>query len=109
VPEPGRADKSVVTSGKDLWELVVAYAKQETVDPLRNLGRWLGLGAAGSLLIGLGAVLLLLAVLRVLQTETGTTFTGSWSWAPYLITLVGAVSVILVSVLAINRSKEKSR
>ena len=30
-------------------------------------------------------VLLLLSLLRALQTETGTTFTGSLSWIPYLI------------------------
>jgi hypothetical protein len=44
--------------------------------------------------------MLLLAGLRVLQTETSTTFTGSWSWAPYLIVLAAGV---LLSALALWR------
>ena len=60
-----------------MWELTVAYAKQETVDPLKGLGRFLGYGVSGSLVFGFGALLLLLSLLRALQTETGTTFTGN--------------------------------
>ena len=41
---------------------------------------------------GLGVVLLLLALLRLLQTETGTTFAGNLSWIPYLIVTVVAVA-----------------
>ena len=73
----------------DLVELLKAYAKQETVGPLQRLGRYLGFGLGGSVVIATGCILLLLGLLRVLQTETGSTFTGSWSWAPYAITLVG--------------------
>ncbi|HEX7521142.1 MAG TPA: hypothetical protein VF441_03685, partial [Acidimicrobiia bacterium] len=62
----------------ELWELVVAYFKQETVVPLQKLGRYLGLGVAGSLLLGLGVVFLGMSGLRALQTETGDTFTGDW-------------------------------
>ena len=36
----------------------------------------------------------LLGGLRALQTETGTTFDGNWSWAPYLIALAGAGVVL---------------
>jgi Putative Actinobacterial Holin-X, holin superfamily III len=73
----------------ELWELVVAYFKQETVVPLQKLGRYLGLGVAGSVLLGLGVVFLGMSGLRALQTETGDTFTGDWSWVPYLIVFVG--------------------
>ena len=41
----------------------------------------------GSLALTVGAVLLLLAGLRALQTETGTSFTGNLSWLPYLFTV----------------------
>ncbi len=75
----------------ELWELVVAYFKQETVVPLQKLGRYLGLGVAGSLLLGLGVVFLGMSGLRALQTETGDTFTGDWSWVPYLIVFVGLI------------------
>jgi hypothetical protein len=69
----------------DLRDLVVAYVKQETVAPLKSLGRWIGFGIGGSLLMGFGVVFLAMAGLRALQTETGETFTGNWSWVPYLI------------------------
>lgn len=104
---PDSDERSVVGRGQDVWELLVAYAKQETVEPLRGLQRWVAAGAGGSLLIATGVSLLLLACLRALQTETGTTFTGNWSWAPYLITLVGAALVIGVSYWAVMYKKGK--
>ena len=102
---PESEDRNVVGRGQDVWELVVAYAKQETVARLTGLGRWVGAGAGGSLLIPTGISLLLLAGLRALQTETGTTFTGNWSWAPYLITLAGAVLVLGVSFWAVKHKR----
>ncbi|HEY8215752.1 MAG TPA: hypothetical protein VIH82_01370 [Acidimicrobiia bacterium] len=69
----------------ELRDLVVTYIKQETVVPLRQLGRYAGFGIGGALLLGLGVVLLGVGGLRALQTETGDTFAGDWSWAPYLI------------------------
>lgn len=81
---------------RELKDLVVAYARQETVDPLKTLGRHLGFGIGGALLIGLGWVFALLALLRGLQQidffNDGTPGGGTWGWLPYLIVaLVGAV------------------
>src|SRR3546814_16277709 len=45
-------------------------------------------------LIGVGSILLAIGALRALQTETGSTFTGSLSWAPYGIVLAGALVVL---------------
>ena len=49
---------------------------------------------AGSVLLMLASISLTLAMLRVLQEETGSTFTGNLSWFPYLATRVAAVVVI---------------
>lgn len=84
------SDKGVFGEFNEVKSLVVAYAKQETIEPIKGLGRFLAFGMAGSFLLSVGLVLLLLAGLRALQTETGSTFQGNWSWAPYLIVLVGA-------------------
>jgi Putative Actinobacterial Holin-X, holin superfamily III len=81
----------------ELWELVVAYFKQETVVPLKQLGRYIALGIAGSLLLGLGVLFLALAGLRALQTETGDAFDGNWSWAPYAIVLGGLLIAALIT------------
>ncbi|MGZ4690678.1 MAG: phage holin family protein [Acidimicrobiia bacterium] len=69
----------------ELWELVVAYFKQETLAPLQQLVKVVAFGLAGALLIGFGVVCLTVGGLRLLQEETGSTFTGDWSWAPYAI------------------------
>ncbi len=87
----------------ELVDLTKAYAKQETVDPLKGLGRYLAYGLAGSLLLGIGVILLVLAGLRALQTETGTTFTGNWSWAPYVIVLVVVLAVIGLALTRVTK------
>ncbi len=104
---PQTEERNVVGRGQDVWELLVAYAKQETVEPLRGLGRWIGFGAGGSVLIATGTSLVLLSALRALQTETGTTFTGNLSWLPYVITLLGALLVGGLSYWAVKSKKGK--
>ncbi len=84
--DDGRADdKGIAGDAQELWQLVVGYTKQETIDPVRNLGRFLGFGLAGGLLLSLGSVLLLLGGLRLLQTETGDAFDGRLTWVPYVV------------------------
>lgn len=89
------SDKSTGDHVRELKDLVVAYAKQETIDPLKTLGRYLGFGFAGSILIGGGVALLLLALLRGLQqidvfVDPAEFGMSRFSWAPYLITAVVA-------------------
>lgn len=88
------AAKSPPEVAKDLWALGVAYAKQETVEPLKGLGRFVSYGLGGAYAFAIGVALLLLAGLRALQTETGSTFTGNLTWVPYLI--VVAVGLVLM-------------
>jgi len=81
-------------AGGDFLHLVVDYVKQGTLGPLKSLGRFLLFGFVGSVAITLGTVLLLLALLRALQTETGSSFTGHLSWLPYLIVAAAAIGVM---------------
>ena len=92
--EKAKSDKSLPGEAQELFQLVVGYAKQETLDPVKSLGRFLGYGMGGALLSSLGAVLLLLGTLRLLQTETGDTFDGNWTFVPYVVVLVvsGAIA-----------------
>lgn len=89
----------------EVLDLVKAYAKQETIGPLRGLGRYLGFGMGGALLLFIGILLLGIGLLRLLQTETDTTFTGSLSWIPYLI--VAAVFTLLAVLFAWRITKHK--
>jgi hypothetical protein len=100
------SDKSLPALAAELWDLVRAYAKQETVEPMKGLGRYVAWGLAGSIVLAVGLVLLLLGGLRALQTETGTMFTGNWSWAPYLIALAG--TGIVLALVARGMAKRSS-
>jgi hypothetical protein len=101
-------DKSAPKVASELWTLTVDYAKQEIKDPVKGLGTYLLWGSVSMLLIGLGFVLLAIGGLRALQTETGSTFTGSLSWLPYLIVLVGATVVLaVVAWIVVQRKAEK--
>lgn len=75
----------------ELRELLVAYLKQETIEPIKGLGRFVAFGAAGMTVLAGGLVLLLVAGLRAMQTEGGSTFTGHLSWVPYGICAFGAM------------------
>jgi hypothetical protein len=88
----------LTSAGGDFFQLVIGYAKQETLEPIKNLGRFVAFGLLGSVLLAVGAVFLLLAGLRALQSETGSSFTGNLSWLPYLIT--GAVAVVVAGLAA---------
>lgn len=89
-----KKDKSLPGEAQELWQLVVGYAKQETLDPVKNLGRFLAYGMGGALLGSLGAVLLLLGGLRLLQTETGSAFDGNLTFVPYLLVLVASGAIV---------------
>jgi sugar phosphate permease len=63
--------------------LVVAYAKQETLDPIKSLGRFIAFGIVGALLLALGGGLLALAAIRAIQAETADHLNGSLTWVSY--------------------------
>jgi len=86
-------DKQPQEQIRELRELVIAYFKQETIEPLKGLARYVGFGLLGATLMGTGICFLAIGGLRALQTETGTTFRGNWSWAPYGITVVALLAV----------------
>ncbi len=83
--------------------MVITYTKQETVVPMKQLGRTLAFGIAGGIAIAVGSLFFLMGSLRVLQTETGSTFTGTWRFAPYF--FVGLAACIGIGIAASRISK----
>ena len=88
----------------EIVDTVKAYAKQETVGPLKGAGRWLGFGAAAALLLGVGLVFVLVGLLRLLQTEWDRSASGSLSWQAYLSVLAVAIAILAVTVSRIKKS-----
>lgn len=88
----------------EVIEFVKTYAKQETIGPLKGAGRWLGYGAAAAFTMGLGLMIVLLGVLRLLQTEAERLATGSLSWAAYAITLVVTIVLLVLTLMRVKKS-----
>ena len=82
---------SLSTDARELVDLVVGYAKQETLDPIKKLGKTIALGIVGAVAVGLGVVFLSLGALRAMQSETET-FDDNLTFLPYVI----AMGVLLI-------------
>ena len=105
-------EKSTGDAIADVWQMVRDYAKQETIDPLKSIGRFLLWGLPGAVFLGLGLLFATLAILRGLQTETGNHLTGSLDVIPYVVAFVVAALVAALSARAItkpNREREAGR
>jgi hypothetical protein len=110
---PETRSKKPADQVSELRDLVVGYAKQETVDPLRSLKRYLAMGVGGAVAIGIGSVFLLLGLLRALQHVDW--FNGPdqrdglhGSWLIYLITFLAGIALMgLVGVGALRSSKRR--
>jgi hypothetical protein len=93
---------------RDTTALLRDYLLQETVDPIRTLGRYVLWGTLGSFFVGLGTLMLLVGLLRLLQGETGA-FHGNLSWVPYVIVTLVAISVIAATILRIITGPARRR
>jgi hypothetical protein len=91
---------------QEAQRLLVAYAKQETIDPLRNLGRYLAWGIGGALSTFLGVLLLALGLLRGLQ-RLAAFDSGYATVVPYLITVAALVAVIGLIYLLYVRARKR--
>jgi hypothetical protein len=99
---PERRDS---TNVGEVVDLVKDYARQETLGPLRGAGRWLAFGTLGAVLLAAGTSIVVLGVLRYVQTEHARTFAGKWvGLLPYVIALAISLTVIGVAASRIGKS-----
>ena len=84
---------------QEIRDLFVRYFKEQTVQPLKELGRFVLFGAVGSVFVAFGVVIGLLGVLRMVQALFPV-LDGSLSFIPYLIVVVLA---LLVGALVVQR------
>lgn len=87
----------------DIVDSVKAYARQETLEPLKGAARWVAVGTVAAVSLGLAMVFLSLAVLRLSQDLGGTALDGGWSFVHYLITLVVVSALVALSFSRISQ------
>jgi hypothetical protein len=104
-----RDAKSLPELVNELRELIFTYLKQETLDPLKALGRFVAYGLAGAICLSLGTVLIGVGGLRVLETEGHVHLGGNLSWAPYLIIVAVCAVVAVLAVSRIGRAPQGRR
>jgi len=102
----------MATRGKDdrtrdgeIVDMVVAYARQETIEPLKGAGRWILWGVASMTLVSVGMVLVALGLLRLVQDLSADVFDGGWSFLPYVFGTLFAVIVVVVALTQVRRPK----
>lgn len=92
----------------EIKELALRYIKEETIDPIKKMGRFVLWGTIGSLFVGFGALLLLIGALRFLQ-EQFKVLDGSLSWIPYLAVISLGIVVLLLTAWRISAGPAKRR
>lgn len=104
-PEVADRPAPIPQAVRELYQLVLAYFKQETTEPLKALGRVLAFGIAGSLLIGVGVVFVAIGALRLVQHETSA-FDGNWSFVPYLFVIAALLATAFAVFSIGTRTKD---
>lgn len=94
---------------QELWELIRAYAKQETIDPLRNLGRFLGWGLLGSASISLGVFLIGLGLLRLMQRSQWLQEHSYVSYVLIILYLIVVAGLLMARISAAQRRAKQAR
>lgn len=79
------ARKMAPSQVNDLIDSVSAYARQETIEPLKGAARWVAFGTLAAIMLGLSMVFGALAVLRLSQDVLGSGLSDGWSFVHYLI------------------------
>jgi hypothetical protein len=92
----------------ELRDLAIRYVKEETIKPLKDLGRFVLWGVIGSVFVGFGTVLLLLGSLRYLQWQFPV-LDGSLSWLPYVIVAVMALVIMALTAWRVVSGAAKRR
>ncbi len=87
----------------EVVDLLKTYVKQETIGPLKGIGKKIGLGVAGAFLLGLGLLFLSLGLLRLIQDKLPRLASGSLSWLSYFVVIIFCA---VVSVIALMRIKK---
>jgi hypothetical protein len=91
------SDAAAANALEEFVELSKEYVKQETLDPLKSMGRRLGFGVLGAVCVGMGSVMLGVGLLRAVTRFVSPTTKGALSAAPYLVAGIGLVGFLALA------------
>jgi hypothetical protein len=94
---------------RELVDLVIAYAKQETLEPLKGLGKNALKGIGGALLLGLGGVFCSIGALRAMQSETDWFERHNLSYLPYFVTILLLAILAVIGWFGLGPGKKDTR
>lgn len=91
--------KSTYGQVEELIDLVKSYIKQETVDPLRTIGKRFGLGVGAAVVFGMSAIFFSLGFLRIVERYFDFMSRGVLSAVPYVlaVAMLGATLYLVWS------------
>ncbi|HMC41264.1 MAG TPA: hypothetical protein VKI19_16495 [Acidimicrobiales bacterium] len=85
--------KNPTGDARELVDLVIAYAKQETLEPLKGLGKNAAFGLGGAVFLGIGGVFCSIGALRAMQSETDFFERHNLTYLPYIFTVLILVAL----------------
>lgn len=91
------------TQVTELIDSVSAYARQETIEPLKGAARWVAFGTLAAIMLGLSMVFGALAVLRASQDLLGDALGSGWSFVHYMISAVFLAVLVWITFSRIAR------
>jgi len=97
--------QTLAEEAEEIKNVALRYVREETVDPVKALGRYTAYGCAGSLLVGIGGLLVAVGLLRLLQEL----FHGTTSWIPYVLVTLGGIVIVGLTLIKIGSGPSRRR
>ena len=99
--------RNPTSDAKELVDLVIAYAKQETLEPLKGLGKNALKGLGGAFLLGMGGLFVSIGALRAMQTETDWFEEHNATYLPYFLTIMVLLVLSAIGWVGLGPGKKK--
>jgi hypothetical protein len=98
--------RNPTSDAKELVDLVIDYAKQETLEPLKGLGKKAAFRLGGAALLGVGGLFSSIGALRAMQTETNWFEEHNATYLPYILTVILLLVLSLIGWVSLGPGKK---
>ena len=98
--------KNPTGDARELVDLVIAYAKQETLEPLKGLRKNALLSLGGAVFLGIGGLFCSIGALRAMQSETDFFERHNLTYLPYFFTVIILVVLSAIGWVGLGPGKK---